>query len=51
MIESENDPMNDPLLVFFNGGQGLSSVQKAFEGLGPVSWSPDGFIAVKASWV
>lgn len=43
LIESENDPINDPLFVFFNGGQGLSSVQKAFEGLGPVRWSPEGF--------
>ena len=51
LIESENDPINDPLFVFFNGGQGLSSVEKAFEGLGPVTWGPDGFESARASWV
>jgi carboxypeptidase C (cathepsin A) len=35
-IESMNKPETDPVLVFFNGGPGGSSIINIFFGLGPV---------------
>ena len=34
-IESENDPSNDPFVVFFNGGPGASSLMGYFTENGP----------------
>jgi carboxypeptidase C (cathepsin A) len=35
LIESESDPANDPLLVWFSGGPGASSTIELFTGIGP----------------
>ena len=35
LIESESDPANDPLLVWFSGGPGGASTVELFTGIGP----------------
>ena len=35
LIESESDPANDPLLVWFSGGPGGASTIELFTGIGP----------------
>lgn len=42
MTESQGNPSTDPLLVWFNGGPGCSSLVGFFEELGPFRVNPDG---------
>lgn len=37
-VESEQDPANDPLIVWFNGGPGCSSMLAFMQEIGPYKW-------------
>lgn len=42
-IESENDPKNDPVVVWYNGGPGAASMFGLFVELGPYYLNQDSF--------
>eukprot|EP01101_Sappina_pedata_P004454 TRINITY_DN18_c0_g1_i1.p2 TRINITY_DN18_c0_g1~~TRINITY_DN18_c0_g1_i1.p2 ORF type:complete len:492 (+),score=224.66 TRINITY_DN18_c0_g1_i1:78-1553(+) len=45
LIESENDPANDPIVLWLNGGPGCSSVSAIFTENGPLTLQSDGSIS------
>ena len=42
-LESENDPKNDPVIVWYNGGPGAASMFGLFVELGPYYLNQDSF--------
>jgi serine carboxypeptidase-like clade 2 len=41
LVESARDPANDPLIIWYNGGPGCSSMLAFMQEIGPLTW-PDG---------
>ncbi|KAH8921734.1 alpha/beta-hydrolase [Atractiella rhizophila] len=52
-FESQNDPVNDPVLLWFAGGPGSSGMMPTFGGLGPCLFAEDGESVYKNpySWI
>lgn len=52
LVESQNDPKTDPLIVYFSGGPGTPSINMVFDsGVGPVMNGPnDTFVASPNTW-
>lgn len=42
LVESQSNPQEDPIVVWFNGGPGCSSLIGFLEELGPFRVNPDG---------
>ncbi|VDO50653.1 unnamed protein product [Haemonchus placei] len=49
-IESENDPVNDPVVLFLNGGPGCSSLQGLFLEMGPLRVNNYGETVTRNPW-
>jgi serine carboxypeptidase-like clade I len=52
LVESQNSPKTDPLIVYFSGGPGTPSINRVFDsGVGPVMNGPnDTFVASPNTW-
>ena len=50
MILSEHKPLEDPIIVYFNGGPGGASIQNAGQGLGPVIMTQSGLERFEFTW-
>ena len=50
MILSEYKPLEDPVIVYFNGGPGAASIENAFSGLGPVFMRESGPERFNFTW-
>jgi len=52
LVESQQDPTNDPLVIWFNGGPGCSSMLAFMQENGPYSINDDGetFTKSEYSW-
>ena len=52
LVETEGDKLNNPLMVYFNGGPGGATLHLAFVGLSPIAFvSPEvGFVHFDKSW-